>query len=506
MELQGGQQRTLREENRALIEAKSPRCARYTADPAAIRPVAGQDKQPWSAAPVRRSRTILPMNDSRPRHLLLGVTGGVAAYKAAEFARLAIRSGWLVRVVMTEAATRFVGPETFQALTGETVYTDAWDERIPNRMPHIALTRWADVILVAPASADFIARAAQGLANDLLSTCAVSRNVPLVVAPAMNVEMWEHPATRRNLRTLLDDGVHVLGPAAGVQACGESGPGRLLEPADLLAGLAALNLHRSGTDPTHVDPVPAVPADVGAAQGQTPAVVPGTLHPPLTSALPAAVGPLHGQHVLITAGPTFEPIDPVRGITNGSSGKMGFAIAGACRALGARVTLVAGPVALQTPAGCDRIAVQTAAQMHAAVMAHAAQADLFFAVAAVADYTPVAPADRKIKKTGDALILQLQPTRDILADVAAMPAAPFCVGFAAETHDLERYAREKRSRKRIPVIAANLAQAAIGADENTLWVNDDRGSCTLGPAPKPELARQLVAHVLALRAGAPFTP
>lgn len=411
-----------------------------------------------------------PRMQTRPlHHLLLGVTGGVAAYKAADLARQAIRAGLEVRVVMTAAATRFVGPETFQALTGQPVWTDAWDARIDNRMPHIALTRWADALLVAPATADFMARAAQGMADDLLSTCAVSRTVPLYMAPAMNVEMWHHPATQRNARQLEADGVILLGPADGEQACGETGPGRMLEPADLLQALLA---------------------HAGQGQGQRP--LPGALRPAGT--------PLAGTHVLLTAGPTFEPIDPVRGITNGSSGKMGFALAAACREAGARVTLVAGPVALPTPPGCDRIAVQTAAEMHAAVMAHAAAADLFFAVAAVADYTPVAPADRKIKKSSDDLVLHLQPTRDILADVAAMPDPPFCIGFAAETHDLERYAREKRARKGIPVIAANLAQAAIGADDNTLWVNDDHGSCTLGPAPKAELARLLVRHVVALRA------
>ena len=423
------------------------------------------------------------MGQKSIQHLLLGVTGGVAAYKAAEFTRLALKAGITVRVVMTAAATRFIGPETFQALTGEPVYTDAWDERIPNRMPHIALTRWADVMLVAPATADFMARAAGGLADDLLATCAVSRTCPLVIAPAMNVEMWEHPATRRNLQTLIGDGIHVLGPASGGQACGESGPGRLLEPAELLSGLLALGAAASRADPARSMRATAAPADPYR----------------MDTALAPAGGPLSGQRVLITAGPTFEPIDPVRGITNGSSGKMGFALAAACREAGARVTLVAGPVALPTPAGCDRIAVQTAAQMHAAVMAHAEQADLFFAVAAVADYTPESPAERKIKKTSGDLVLHLKPTRDILADVAALPRPPFCIGFAAETHDLERYAREKRIRKRIPVIAANLAQSAIGADENTLWVSDDTGSVTLGPLPKADLARELVRHIIGLR-------
>jgi len=430
----------------------------------------------------------VPTMEPRPlQNLLLGVTGGVAAYKAAEFARLALKAGLSVRVVMTAAATRFIGPETFQALTGEAVYTDAWDERIPNRMPHIALTRWADAILVAPATADFMARAAAGMADDLLSTCAVSRDCPLLIAPAMNVEMWQHPATQRNLQTLRGDGVAILGPAAGEQACGESGFGRLLEPADLLAALFE-----------QVAALPAVLRALSASPLRTPATAAAAATAVSAAALPPMAQSLNGRRVLITAGPTFEPIDPVRGITNGSSGKMGFAIAAACRAAGARVTLVAGPVALPTPAGCDRIAVLTAAQMHDAVMAQADHADLFFAVAAVADYTPVSPAERKIKKSTDDLTLHLKPTRDILADVAALPRPPFCIGFAAETHDLERYAREKRARKRIPVIAANLAQSAIGADQNTLWVSDDDGSITLGPLPKGELARQLVAHIAGL--------
>lgn len=432
------------------------------------------------------------MSEPIPDKLLLGVTGGVAAYKAAEFVRLAIKAGIRVRVVMTAAATRFIGPETFQALTGEAVYTDAWDERIANRMPHIELTRWADAMLVAPATADFMARAASGMADDLLATCAVSRNCPLLLAPAMNVEMWQHPATQRNLRTLREDGVAILGPAAGEQACGESGFGRLLEPADLLAALLA-ELATAG------EPGAQAQASTDRAAVVAPLAVRSV--PAGAGVLPPMPPLLQGRRVLITAGPTFEPIDPVRGITNGSSGKMGFAIAAACRAAGARVTLIAGPVALATPAGCDRIAVQTAAQMHDAVMAHAGHADLFFAVAAVADYTPVSPAERKIKKSEDDLTLQLKPTRDILADVAALAQPPFCIGFAAETHDLERYAREKRARKRIPVIAANLAQSAIGADQNTLWVSDDEGSITLGPLPKGELARQLVAHIAGLYLG-----
>jgi phosphopantothenoylcysteine decarboxylase/phosphopantothenate--cysteine ligase len=454
------------------------------------------------------------MSNPTLKHLLLGVTGGVAAYKAAEFARLAGKAGITVRVVMTAAATRFVGPETFQALTGEPVTTDAWDERIANRMPHIALTRWADAILIAPATADFLARAAAGMADDLLATCALSRNCPLLMAPAMNVEMWQHPATQRNLRTLQADGVTILGPSAGEQACGENGLGRLLEPAELLAALLAATANPAQaaaavpvTAPVTAAAVP--PATLSApatALAAGPATAPATAVPPIAALgaalgrMPAGHGSLAERRVLITAGPTFEPIDPVRGITNGSSGKMGFAIATACRDAGARVTLIAGPVSLATPEGCARIAVQTAAQMHDAVMAHAAQADLFFAVAAVADYTPVAPAEHKIKKTGMDLVLALRPTRDILADVAGLPQPPFCIGFAAETHDLERYAREKRVRKRIPVIAANLAQSAIGADQNTLWVSDNEGSVTLGPLPKGELAQQLVRHIASLYA------
>ena len=305
---------------------------------------------------------------------------------------------------MTAAATRFIGPETFQALTSEPVYTDAWDARVPNRMPHIALTRWADAILVAPATADFMARAAQGLADDLLSTCAVSRDCPLLVAPAMNVEMWQHAATQRNLRTLRQDGVTILGPAAGEQACGESGLGRLLEPADLLAAVLAHPGRGAAQSLAAQVDGRAAPAEAAARLRSTgsSAAARGAAAPaaaPAAGASGQGASPLAGRRVLITAGPTFEPIDPVRGITNGSSGKMGFAVAAACREAGADVTLVAGPVALATPPGCDRIAVQTAAEMHAAVMAHAGQADLFFAVAAVADYTPVDMAEHKIKKS-----------------------------------------------------------------------------------------------------------
>lgn len=400
------------------------------------------------------------MNSKSIQRVLLGVTGGVAAYKAAEWVRLAQKSGLTVRVVMTRAATRFVGPETFQALTGEPVYTDAWDERIPNRMPHIELTRWADILLVAPATADFIARAAAGLADDLLSTCAVSRNCPLWIAPAMNREMWEHPATVRNVARLKEDGVVILGPDAGEQACGETGLGRLIEPQAILAEVL------SGVVPTDQ------PSDLQ--------------------------GLLLHQHVVVTAGPTFEPIDPVRGITNMSSGKMGYAVARACREAGARVTLVSGPTSLAAPEGVERLWVQTAEEMYAAVMAVAAHAQLFFSVAAVADYTPVLVREEKLKKSDEALSLQLKPTPDILSAVASLKTPPFCVGFAAETEHIEEHAAEKRRKKNIPLIAANDARLAIGQDTNTLILIDEHGRHVIGPKPKDALARDLVRHVVRL--------
>lgn len=390
------------------------------------------------------------MTDFSQKHILLGLTGGVAAYKAAELTRLLTKAGHTVQVVMTEAAGRFISPVTLQALSGRPVFTDLWDPRVGNNMAHIDLARAADLILVAPASADFLAKLAHGLADDLLSTLCLARDCPLWVAPAMNRQMWEHPATQRNVQQLAQDGVQFLGPDRGVQACGETGLGRMLEPEHILAGLAA----------------------------------------------PAAAPLLAGQHVLVTAGPTFEPIDAVRGITNASSGKMGYAIAQAALAAGARVTLVSGPTHLPPPPQATVVPVRTAAEMMAAVLQAVGQADIFIAVAAVADYHVKNPSRQKIKKeaTG-ALTLVLEPNPDILATVAALPQPPFCVGFAAESERLEEYAEAKRKRKNLPLLAANLAQAAIGADENEIILFDDAGRHPLPAGPKPAVARALVAYL-----------
>ena len=387
------------------------------------------------------------------QRLVLGVTGGIAAYKVAELARLLIRNNVEVQVAMTEAATRFVTPVTFQALTGKPVVTDLWDASYANNMAHIELTRGARAILVAPASADFIAKLAHGMADDLLSTACLARNCPLLVAPAMNREMWGNPATQRNVATLRADGVAVLGPAAGDQACGEVGMGRMVEPEELLEAVLAF------LAPKH----------------------------------------LAGRKVVVTAGPTFEAIDTVRGITNLSSGKMGYAIADAAASQGADVTLISGPTALTPPAAAHFVYVTSAAEMATAVKAHVAQADYFFSVAAVADYTPVAASKSKLKKTAEPMELKLKPTEDILAYVAALPDAPFCIGFAAESENLAAYAQAKRARKKIPMIVANLVQHTIGKEENEVTIYDDHGAHALPRAPKSRIAQQIVAHALQLR-------
>jgi phosphopantothenoylcysteine decarboxylase/phosphopantothenate--cysteine ligase len=384
------------------------------------------------------------------KRIVLGVTGGIAAYKAAELVRLLGKQGADVQVAMTEGATHFVTATTFQALSGKPVFTDQWDARMPNAMAHIDLSRQADLILVAPASADFIARAAQGFADDLLATMALARDCPMLVAPAMNRQMWENPATQRNVAQLAADGVHVLGPACGEQACGETGAGRMLEPEEILEEVVAF----------------------------------------VTPKL------LAGKKVLITAGPTFEAIDPVRGITNLSSGRMGYAVARAARHAGAEVTLVSGPVAFGPPQGVDRISVSSALEMHAAVMARVAGADIFIAVAAVADYRVANAAGHKIKKdAGGIPAIELVENPDILAEVAALKKGPFCVGFAAETCNLEEYAQNKRRRKNVPLIAGNLIQDGFGGEDNRLVLFDDHGVHPLAPAPKSVLARQLVEHI-----------
>ena len=388
--------------------------------------------------------------DLHSKRIVLGVSGGVAAYKAAELVRLLGKQGASVQVVMTEAATHFVGTATFQALSGQPVFTDQWDARVRNSMAHIDLTRGADVVLVAPASADFMGKVAHGLADDLLSTLVLARDCPLLLVPAMNRQMWENPATQRNLGILQSDGVGILGPAAGDQACGEVGAGRMLEAAEIAQDLIAF------------------------------------FQPKL----------LAGKRVLLTAGPTFEAIDPVRGITNRSSGKMGYALAQAAREAGAEVTLVSGPVALPSPRAVCRVSVESALEMRDAVFAHLQGVDIFIAVAAVADYRVANRSSQKLKKeSGGIPSLVLEENPDILASVAALPMPPYCVGFAAESENLEAYARAKRQKKSIPLIVANLIQDGFGGDSNTLVLFDEDGRHALPAAEKIVLARQLVAEI-----------
>ncbi len=385
--------------------------------------------------------------------VLLGVSGGIAAYKAADLVRRLGDAGADVRVVLTEGAARFVTALTFQALSGHPVRTSLWDESAEAAMGHIELARWADEILVAPASADVLARLAHGHADDLLTTLVLASAAPLSVAPAMNHQMWAHPATRANLERLCARGVRVFGPASGDQACGESGEGRLQEPAQLVADLAA------------------------------------------------ARGPrlLAGLRVLVSAGPTCEDIDPVRFIGNRSSGRMGFAIAEAAVACGAEVDLVAGPVALPTPAGVRRHDVRSARQMHAAVLAAAASSDIFVSAAAVGDFRPATMATSKIKKSGAALVLELAQNPDILADVGQLATRPLLVGFAAETDDLERHARDKLERKGLDLIAANHVGGALGFEsaDNALLLLWPGGREELARADKRVLARALLERVAA---------
>jgi phosphopantothenoylcysteine decarboxylase / phosphopantothenate---cysteine ligase len=395
------------------------------------------------------------MSDSRfqpPARLarvVLGVTGGIAAYKAAELVRLFVKDGVAVDVVMTDAAREFVTPMTFQALSGRPVPSGLWESGADDAMGHIALSRGADAIVVAPASADFIAKLAHGLADDLLSALCLARECPLVVVPAMNRQMWGNAATQRNVATLRADGVAILGPDSGEQACGEIGDGRMVEPEAIHAWLAS----------------------------------------------PPTAKVLSGKRVLLTAGPTFEAIDPVRGLTNRSSGKMGFALAQAAAEAGAQVTLVSGPTMLPTPAGVARVDVTSAAQMADAVSANVAASDVFVGVAAVADYTPAKVSAQKIKKNGGALTLELEPTVDILATVAARRNPPFCVGFAAESQDVATLAEEKRRRKKVPLVVANRAQDAIGSDANEVVLLDDAGAHPLPRMDKLALARRLVSEI-----------
>jgi phosphopantothenoylcysteine decarboxylase/phosphopantothenate--cysteine ligase len=388
------------------------------------------------------------------KHVLLGLSGGIACYKSAELVRLLSKAGATVQVMMTAAAEQFITAVTLQALSGRPVITSQWDAREPNNMAHINLSRDADLLLIAPASADFIAKLAQGRADELLSLTALARPLarcPLLLAPAMNREMWSHPATQRNLAQVQADGARLLGPASGEQACGETGDGRMLEAAELFDELVAF------------------------------------FQPKL----------LAGRKVLISAGPTFEPIDPVRGLTNLSSGKMGFAIARAAQEAGAEVTLVAGPVHLPTPRHVKRIDVQTALQMYAALLPLAPAHDVFVATAAVADWRPLQASGQKIKKNGtnSQPSFELTENPDILAAVAALPDKPYCVGFAAETEDLLKHAREKLLRKNLPLIVGNLGPATFGRDDNALLLIDAEGQRELPHNDKLSLARLLISEI-----------
>ncbi|MCB1977838.1 MAG: bifunctional phosphopantothenoylcysteine decarboxylase/phosphopantothenate--cysteine ligase CoaBC [Burkholderiaceae bacterium] len=400
------------------------------------------------------------MTDLAGKHIVLGLTGGIACYKAAEFCRALGKAGATVQVVMTQAAEQFITPVTMQALSNRPVYSSQWDVRADNNMAHINLSREADAIVVAPCSADFIARLAHGAADDLLALMCLARpldRVPLLLAPAMNREMWAHPATQRNLAQVQQDGAVVFGVGMGDQACGETGDGRMLESLELLEEVVAF------------------------------------FAPKL----------LTGQQVLVTAGPTFEAIDPVRGITNHSSGKMGFAIARAAREAGAEVTLVAGPVSLPTPRGVRRIDVVSAQNMFDAVIPLALDASIFVATAAVADWRPERSAEEKIKKDGSgaAPTLGFAENPDILATVAqskrARSGALYCVGFAAESHDLLAHATAKRERKAVPLLVGNLGPATFGQDDNALLLVDAHGHVELPRASKRVLAQQLVAEIAA---------
>ncbi|KLN55739.1 bifunctional phosphopantothenoylcysteine decarboxylase/phosphopantothenate--cysteine ligase CoaBC [Variovorax paradoxus] len=398
------------------------------------------------------------MQDLAGKHIVLGLTGGIACYKSAELCRLFVKAGATVQVVMTEAAEQFITPVTMQALSGRTVYTSQWDAREPNNMPHINLSREADAVVLAPCSADFIARLVQGRADDLLSLMCLARpmdRVPLLIAPAMNREMWAHPATQRNLMQVSADGATVLGVGSGWQACGETGDGRMLEPAQLLEDITAF------------------------------------FAPKL----------LAGQKLLVTAGPTFEPLDPIRGITNHSSGKMGFAIARAAHEAGAEVTLVAGPVHLPTPRGVNRIDVLSAQDMLEATLRAAQSASIFVATAAVADWRPATHSEQKIKKDGSGKppVLNFVENADILLAVARSERAQsrklFCVGFAAESENLVEHAKAKRERKGIPLLVGNIGPLTFGQDDNALLLVDATSTRELPRAPKLTLARELMAEI-----------
>ncbi|SEL37354.1 bifunctional phosphopantothenoylcysteine decarboxylase/phosphopantothenate--cysteine ligase CoaBC [Halomonas daqiaonensis] len=423
------------------------------------------------------------MSSLSGRRLLLGISAGIAAYKSAQLARLLTQAGAEVRVVMTEGAQAFITPLTLQALTGEAVRTSLLDPEAEAGMGHIELARWADTILIAPATADLMARLAQGLADDLLTTLCLASEAEKVMAPAMNQAMWRHPATQRNAGQLAEDGWQLLGPDSGGQACGDVGPGRMLEPEAILVALLS-----TATD---------------AATSMAPS---GASHE--MSARPEASREAEGLTVTITAGPTREPLDPVRYLSNHSSGKMGFALAGAAASLGARVRLISGPVALPTPDGVERTDVESAREMHEAAQRLAADSDIFIGCAAVADYRAESAAEHKIKKVEgeEGLTLRLVKNPDIIASVAALPQAqrPLVVGFAAETRDLEAYARDKLTRKGLDMIVANDVSRAglgFGSDDNAallLWrEGDGEGGESLAPQPKSQLALAVMRRALA---------
>lgn len=383
------------------------------------------------------------------KSIVLGITGGIAAYKAAELVRLFVKNNIDVQVVMTQAACQFISTVTMQALSGKPVFTDMWDASIPNGMPHIELSRAADAIVIAPASADFIAKLVHGRADDLLSTLCLARDCDLLVAPAMNKQMWDNPATQRNIAQLVSDGIHILGPDSGEQACGEIGLGRMLEAEDL---------HYLIT--TYFQPKR-----------------------------------LRGKKILITAGATLEMIDPVRAITNLSSGKMGYAIAQAAFEMGAEVTLISGATTLTPPTGVRNIAATSAGAMYQSVMQNIANQDIFIGVAAVADYSPANSQSQKIKKSEQSLTLELKLNKDILAEVASLPSPPFCIGFAAETENLLEFAEAKRQKKKLPLIVANLTSDAMGSDNNKVILLDNNGNYPLESATKIEVARSILKHV-----------
>ena len=384
------------------------------------------------------------------KRILLGITGGIAAYKVAELAHVLSQSAVAVQTVMTRSACQFITPLTFQSLTGNPVHTDLWESSASSSMAHINLSREVDVIMIAPASADFIAKLAHGIADDLLSTLCLARNCPLLIAPAMNRQMWENPATQRNLAILRNEGIRIIGPASGIQACGEIGMGRMVEPAELAEAITAFWQNKRL---------------------------------------------LINKKMVITAGPTFEAIDPVRGLTNKSSGKMGYAIAQAAVEAGANVTLVSGPTGLTPPAVDKFVAVISANEMLAAVQHEIPSVDIFISVAAVADYRVATMNAQKIKKTNHNLTLELTPNPDILMTIATAPNPPFCVGFAAETENLLENAQAKRIKKRLPLMVANWAQNAIGSDDNELILLDDMGEHVLPRAPKIEQAKHLIKHI-----------